>query len=249
MAEIKINDSFDEIFKDKNNILVVTAHPDDNEIICGGLVARLIDKGKKIRLIVTTTGGKGFQNRTDITEDEFAKLRFTEQINAGLELGISKDQNFNLGIPDGEMENSLSNIEKLVKHIREFKPDIIITHNPQDMINSFSEDIKWVNHRDHRNTAMTVLDAAYPYSRDRGFFPEHFSKHGLTPHQVGTFLFSDYFMNPKVSYFDITNYRSQKEASLRSHKNALGDEIDAFMEEGIMGDGKTYERLLLVKTD
>lgn len=246
---MKIQDSYSSIFKDKNNILVIMAHPDDNEIICGGIVARLIKDGKNVRLIVTTNGGKGFQNRTDTNEIEFAKVRFQEQLAAGLELGIPESQNFNLDIPDGEMENNLTNIEKIARHIREFKPDIVITHNPDDTINYFSEEIKWVNHRDHRQTAMTALDASYPYSRDRGYFPHHFSDHNLEPHSVSAFLFSDHYMNPKVSYFDVTDFRKQKESALLKHKNALGEEIEGFMEEGVMDDGRTYERLFFVDTD
>jgi len=65
---MEIKDSFNDIFGAKNRVMVVVAHPDDNEIICGGIVARLIAEGKQVRLVVMTTGGKGFQNRTDVTE-------------------------------------------------------------------------------------------------------------------------------------------------------------------------------------
>ena len=173
---MKITDSFNTVFGDKNRVLVVMAHPDDNEIICGGIVARLLAEGKKVRLVVMTNGGKGFQDRTDVTEQEFAKIRVNEQLSAGKELGLSEGDNFNLDVPDGELENTMENIGKVAFHIRQFKPDIIITQNPFDVINTFSNETHWVNHRDHRSTASIVLDAAYPYSRDRGFFPEHFSK-------------------------------------------------------------------------
>jgi len=107
-----IKDSYDDVFKDKKRVLVVMAHPDDNEIICGGIVARLLDDGKRVRLVVLTNGGKGFQDRTDVTEKEFAKIRVAEQFNAGVELGIPREEIFNLGIPDGEVEDTLENIEK-----------------------------------------------------------------------------------------------------------------------------------------
>lgn len=116
------------------------------------------------------------------------------------------------------------------------------------MINSFSEDVSWVNHRDHRHSAMTAVDAAYPYSRDRGFFPEHFAE-GLEPHNVSQFLFSDNYMNPAVRYFDITDHRAEKEEALKCHKNALGDDVSGFMDETVMEDGRSYERLFYVKVD
>ncbi len=243
-----MTDAFDQIFKDKSNILVVTAHPDDNEIICGGIVARLIDEGKKVRLVVMTTGGKGYQDRTDVTEEEFAEIRFKEQIAAGLELGIPETENFNLGIPDGENENSLENIKKLVFHIRQFKPDIIITHNPFDPINSFSEGTSWVNHRDHRATALNVLDAAYPYSRDRGFFPEQFTENNLTPHTVHELMFSDSYTYPDVLYFEITKYMDKKKKALLKHESALTPEAieEEFLQETNLEPGKNYERLKYV---
>ncbi len=240
----KITDSFEKVFGDKQNIMIVTAHPDDNEIICGGIVARLIAEKKNVRLIVMTNGGKGFQNRTDTDEIEFAKIRISEQIAAGRELGIKDENNINLNIKDGECENTLENIEKLVFHIREFKPEIIITHNPFDPINSFNKDIHWVNHRDHRNTASIVLDAVYPYSRDRGFFPKHFTQK-LEPHIVSELLFSDSYSYQDVKYFEITNFVDKKRKALHMHKNALSSEQieNEFLEEIKLTPTKSYERL------
>lgn len=242
---MSIKDSFEDIFQDKSKIMVVVAHPDDNEIICGGIVARLLDEGKKVRLVVMTNGGKGFQNRTDVTESEYAKIRIAEQKEAGKELGLSEDENFNLNISDGELENTIENIEKVVFHIRQFKPELIITQNPFDPINTFSEDVHWVNHRDHRNTASIVLDAVYPYSRDRGFFPEHFSKYNLEPHSVSELMFSDSYSYPDVLYFDITKYFNKKKKALLKHKNAFTAEVieEEFLEETRLELGKNYERL------
>lgn len=243
-----IKDSYDDIFSDKQRILVVMAHPDDNEIICGGTVARLLSDGKKVRVVVLTNGGKGFQNRTDVTEEKFAKTRIGEQYAAGARLGISKNENFNLGIPDGELENSLENIEKVVFHIRQFKPDIVITQNPFDSINKFDKKISWVNHRDHRHTALITIDAVYPYSRDRGFFPKQFSEGGLEPHEVNELLFSDSYTYPDVLYFDITQFIDKKRQALLEHKNAFSaDDIEEeFIEETKLERGKNFERLLHV---
>jgi LmbE family N-acetylglucosaminyl deacetylase len=242
---MNITDSFNKIFGEKNSVMVVMAHPDDNEIICGGIVARLIAEGKKVRLLVMTTGGKGFQDRTDVNEVQFAKIRYNEQIAAGKELGLLESDNFNIGVPDGELENTLENIEKVVFHIRQFKPEIIITQNPFDPINTFSEDIHWVNHRDHRATASIVLDASYPYSRDRGFFPEHFTKHNLTPHTVNELMFSDSYSYPDVLYFDITDYINKKKNALLKHVNAFSAETveTEFLEETKLLPNKHFERL------
>ena len=67
------------------------------------------------------------------------------------------------------------------------------------MLIEFSKESKWVNHRDHRNTAQLVMDAMYPYSRDRGFYPAQL-KHGLETHSVYKLLMADaYSFDDKVS--------------------------------------------------
>lgn len=243
----KIKDSFDKVFGNKQKVLVVFAHPDDNEIICGGVVARLIDEGKKVRVVTMTNGGKGMRNRTDINESQFAKIRVVESMRAGLELGLSREEMFNLNIPDGELEESIENIEKIVYHIRQFKPDIIITHNPEEHINTFSEDVHWVNHRDHRHTASMVLDAAYPYSRDTAFFP-HQLKAGLASHNVGQFLLSDSYIHPDAVRFEVSKYLDKRRKALEQHVNGfLEGEVDEYMEE-IQRDGGNFEILRYVTT-
>lgn len=239
-------DAFTKIFGSLSKVLVVLGHPDDNEIICGGTVARLLDSGKLVRLVVMTTGGKGFQDQKDMTEERFVTLRLKEQKKAGLELGLSESENYNLGIPDGELEPTVENIGKVVYHIRQFKPNIIITQNPFDINNKYSEDIRWVNHRDHRHTAEIVLDAVYPYSHDRGFFPEHFEE-GLEGHSVTKLLFSDAYSYPAVSYFDVTDYMAKKENALRAYSIFTEEEInEEFLEETKFGD-RNFERLYYVE--
>jgi LmbE family N-acetylglucosaminyl deacetylase len=243
-----MKDSFDKILGKINRVLVVMGHPDDCEIICGGTVARLMDEGKKVRIVAMTNGGKGMRDRTDVNEEQFAKIRIEEQFKAGLELGLKKSDMFNLGIPDGELENSVKNIEKIVYHIRQFKPEIIITHNPEEVINTFSKDVRWVNHRDHRHTALMVLDAAYPFSRDTAFFPEQL-KAGLKSHHVGQFLFSDYYTHPEVLAFEVSKYLDKRRRALEQHKNALSkEEMDSMMEE-IRRDGGSFELLRYVNVD
>src|SRR5690554_4264110 len=105
-----IKDSYEEIFEDVNSVLVVLAHPDDAEVTCGGLISRLTKDGKKVRLVVTTNGEKGMRDRDDISPEDFSKRRIQEQTDAGKILGISEEDNFNLEIPDGEVECTVENI-------------------------------------------------------------------------------------------------------------------------------------------
>lgn len=245
-----IKDSYSEIFQDVERVLVVMAHPDDAEVICGGLMARLASDNKTVRLVVSTNGGKGYQDRSDVTESEFAKLRFTEQVNAGLKLGVNENQNFNLDYPDGEMPSDLDAISKLTYHIRNFKPDLVITHNPNAYICSLNEEesFNWINHRDHRNTAIITLDAVYPYSRDKGFFKDQEVDNINQDNAVRKILVSDSFTDPKALYFGIEDFLVNKADALREHKNAINpDYIEDYIAETEKPDGKHYEVLRYFK--
>lgn len=228
---MKSTDSFDKIFKDVNKVLIVLAHPDDAEVVCGGTIPRLIANGKEIRLVVTTNGGKGSKDNL-ISEEELAEVRKNEQINSALSLGIKTDQIFNLNIADGEFEDSIENISKIVFHIRDFKPDIVITHNPDKSIIEFFERSTWVNHRDHRKTGQVTIDAVYPYSRDTNFFQDIPGSHTVTK-----LLVTDSYSEKTVS-IEITNFLEQKRKALSFHVNGIGlENVDSYIEEDKMENG------------
>jgi LmbE family N-acetylglucosaminyl deacetylase len=240
-------DSFDEVFANKQRVLVVTAHPDDNEVVCGGLVARLTASGKLVRLVVTTNGEKGTQARK-IDPKELAEKRLAEQEAAAKVLGIPPEQNFNLGIPDGELEASVENIKKIAFHIRDFKPDIVITHCPDEVINTFSskQGVRWVNHRDHRHTALITTDAVYPYARDRAFFPDQIAS-GLEGYEVTEMLMSDGYEHPLCVYFDVTDFIDKKREALQACPMAVpADHVQGYIDETKIGD-RYYEQLRYLK--
>lgn len=233
-----MEDSYDIVFGNKERILVVFAHPDDLEIFCGGTVARLIADGKMVRTIALTNGDKG-THALDIDSQEFAEIRIKSQICGELALGVPRDQIFNLNIGDGEVEDTIDNIEKIVRHIREFRPDIVITHEPTQFMHSFDDEIIWINHRDHRKTASLVFDAIYPYSRDRAFFPQHV-KEGLMGHEVHEILFSDAYRHRTAIGFNVAGYLDKKRKALECHREGgvfSEEEIEGYMTEGAAVNG------------
>lgn len=224
-------DSYHEVFSELNRILIVLAHPDDMEVTCGGLISRLTNENKKVRLVVTTNGGKGTKDKT-IDEKDFAASRLQEQLNGGEVLGIPKEENFNLNFPDGELESNIQTIEKIVFHIRDFKPDIVITHNPEDYIIKYYDKSTWINHKDHRNTAIATIDAVYPCSRDTNFFPDQLSEKGLTVHKVYKFLLTDSYTKPELKYFDIGSFTEKKKLALQQHASQFSPEdVDDYVDE------------------
>lgn len=222
---------------------MVLAHPDDNEVVCGGTVARLVAAGKAVRIVVATNGEKGTGD-SNIDPSAIATLRLAEQIRAGQELGVPTEECFNLGIPDGELDASVKNIEKVVYHIREFRPDIVITHNPHQVINTFSsaEGVRWVNHRDHRHTGLITTDALYPYSRDTAFFPDQLAA-GLKSHMVTEILYSDSHELPENVAVDVSDHIEQKRRALAACSSVIpAEHVNNYIDEIKIGD-KYFEQL------
>lgn len=216
ISNMKIKDSFNRIFGTKSRILVIMPHPDDTELYCGATVSRLIKSGKKVRVIKMTYGDKGCKDQ-DITKGEMTRVRKMEDWQAMKVLGIKDEDNIYLGLGDGEVEHDLPTIEKVVYQIRQFKPELIITTNPEDMIIRFDKDVNWVNHRDHRHTGRIAVDAAYPYARDLLFFPEQLKDKGLGFHACKEFLFTDVYNHPDLVYIDVTDYTQDRSNALAAH--------------------------------
>lgn len=216
-------DSYERVFKDKATVLVIMPHPDDTELYCGGTVSRLISNGVGVVAVKVTNGGKGNQ-QTKVAEKELSAQRREEDRQAASFLGIRMEDNYYLNVPDGEVEDSLEVIEKLAAIFRRYRPDLLITCNPEDIIIRFSEGVNWINHRDHRHTALAAIDAAYPYSRDRAFFP-----HQLENLQVGykpttEFILADYYNHPDLVYIDITDQFERKVTAWSCHRSAYTEE-------------------------
>ena len=241
---------FKQIFENKQKVMFVFSHPDDAEIYAGGTIARLVAEGKEVRVVKMTLGNKG-SRQEKITEHELMEIRKREDTASMQVLGIKPENNIYLLLNDGEVNNSMQTIEKLVKQIREFKPDLIVTHNPEDVFIRFNKNENWINHRDHRNTGLSVMDAAYPYSRDILFFPEHFSDEKLQSHTTVEYLLVDYYDHQDQIYIDITETLDAKVKALEQHSSQYSKEHAKSLSEYItkVESGRRYEMFRYVLAD
>lgn len=219
-----MKDLFAKIFENKKRVMCVFAHPDDLEVYAGGTVSRLIKNNIKVQSIKVTNGNRGSRDQREFSHESLSIARASEDKSAMQILGLKSEDSINLEINDGDVENSHHVISLIAKQIRIFKPDLIITHNPEDVIIKFSKGENWVNHRDHRNTGKSAVDAAYPYSRDLLFFPEHFQDPNAQSHTVSEFLFVDYYDHPDCVDFDITDFVDTKISALASHVSQFSKE-------------------------
>lgn len=244
-------DAYERIFADKKRILVVMAHPDDTELYAGGTLARLMADGKIVRSVKMTSGEKGSRDK-EISEAELKTTREQEDRKAMKLLGIADENNVYLDLGDGQIENTIENIGLVAKQIREFKPDIVITHNPEHVIIRFAEGENWVNHRDHINTALVTTYAAYPYSRDLNFFPEHLTDGKLSSHSVTEFLYVDYYDHPDMVTVEISDHLETRIKAHACHFSQYPDQTAREFADFFTtfeGTDKRYERFRYVAAD
>ncbi len=183
--------------------MVVTPHPDDAEIGCGGTIAKWVTQGTEVVYVLCTNGDKGSSD-LEMTSAKLATIREKEQSLAAQVLGIKEV--IYLRYPDGGLEDTSEFREQITNAIRTHRPDVVFCTDP------FKQ--TFYMHRDHRISGQVTLDSVFPYARDHLNYPEHLS-HGLMPHKVGDVLMwgTD---NPDT-YIDITDTLNQKINALKKH--------------------------------
>jgi LmbE family N-acetylglucosaminyl deacetylase len=138
--------------------LVIGAHPDDNEVGCGGSVAKLIQEGWEVTYIICTNGNKGSHD-LDMSPYHLSEIREQEQCNAAAVLGI-KHVIF-LRYNDGELEPNQALRAEMALYIRHFRPHRVFTHDPWR---------QYMLHPDHRAVGFAVIDGIVS-ARDHLYMP------------------------------------------------------------------------------
>jgi LmbE family N-acetylglucosaminyl deacetylase len=123
-------------------VLLFGAHPDDPEKV-GGTMAKFVALGHQVRLVSLTNGNVG---HFAMGGGPLAQRRYRETQCAGRAIGA---EYVVLDNDDGKLMPTLENREEVIRQIREFRADIVISPRPNDY------------HPDHRNTGQLVMDAAY----------------------------------------------------------------------------------------
>lgn len=191
----------------KAHVLVIAAHTDDAEFGVSGTVAKWIREGKDVVYVICTNGNKGTSD-IKLTPEQLVKMREQEQRAAAKLLGV-REVIF-LGYPDQGLEDTEEFRKDVVRWVRAFRPDIVVTPDPYR---------RYIWHRDHRICGQVTLDAVYPYARDHLAYPDLFAE-GLKPHKVKeVWCFASEDPN---QWSDITDTFDIKLAALRCHRSQLG---------------------------
>ena len=187
--------------------MVIMAHPDDAEFMCAGTVAKWCAEGWDVYYVLVTGGDKGTHDDT-MHPEKLAAIREEEQRAACRLLGVREC--IFLGYPDGFTSESAELRGQIVRLLRQYRPDVVITWD------AFRGTF---NHRDHRNVGQATMDAIYPIVRDRLFY-QHHEDDGLDSHQVNEVLLGG-AANPDYSV-DITEYWEKKVDAILCHTSQIG---------------------------
>ncbi len=133
-------------------ILVLSPHPDDDAIGCGGAILNHAVQGDQVSVIYLTSGEGGGHG---LPPTETARLRENEARAAAAVLGITSVEFWRL--PDGRVRSSQSFVSRLASTLQEVQPLLIYAPHSQEQ------------HPDHRATFRMLKRAMgelRPSSRD-----------------------------------------------------------------------------------
>ncbi len=123
-------------------VLVISPHPDDEAIGCGGTISKHVAEGDTVHVIFLTSGEKGGHG---LPEAATKTTREAEALRAAEILGTH--QNDFWREPDGDFKANKINVDRLIKKVEQLMPEIIYVPHSNEA------------HPDHRSAAKIVKKA------------------------------------------------------------------------------------------
>jgi LmbE family N-acetylglucosaminyl deacetylase len=174
---------------DTLKLMAVLAHPDDESLGSGGILAKYAAEGIETSLVTATRGERGWLG----DEGKYPGLealgrRREAEFRAAAEVLAIRSVDL-LGYLDGELDQAhpAEAVAKIVGHLRRVKPDVVVTFGPDGSY----------GHPDHiaisQLTTAAIIEAASTnslYYRD------------LAPHSVAKL----YFMAPTRNLLDVYQF-------------------------------------------
>lgn len=180
-------------------VMAIGAHPDDIEFGCGGSLLKHKEKGDELLFVIATRGEMG----SLCTESEtLAEIRSEEARLAAL--GFGAELVF-LNLKDGLCSFAEEDKVKLIKIIRNFRPEVCYIHGKQDL---------FPDHALIHNLSLSALTGASG---------SWYQVAGGLPHEVKEILGYEVW-NPFGSWgrvIDISETLEEKVAALEKHKSQL----------------------------
>lgn len=168
-------------------IMAVGAHLDDIELACGGTLAKAIEAGHHVKVVIMSQSGYTNYDGKVMRKNDDAVLEGTNALNA---LGIT-DIDI-LDFPTKDIPYESKTIDALDLRIAKFDPDVIFCHHPFD------------THQAHVGVSKSTISAAR--RKNTVFMYEPIAPSGRS-----------YIPFKPQMYVDISNVMEKKIKSLKLH--------------------------------
>ena len=199
--------SYEEVLEKAKKILCIQPHADDADFGAGGTIAKLTRKGCEVVYVILTDDRVG-TFKQDLWPERLAIIRVKEQERAAEILGVKRL--IWLNYRDSELYPSLELRGKLIRLIREIRPDVVMTNDPW---------LPYEAHPDHRYTGLMAAEAVL-FSPFPHVNPEHI-REGLKPFYVPHICF--FFTHRPNTYIDISETIDLKIKAILAHKTQIED--------------------------
>lgn len=182
------------------NILVISVHPDDETIGCGGTILKHKDNGDKVLWLILTSAETRYGYSYSQVMDEKKQVKSIEKA-----YGFDKVYNLKFGPAKINYDIFSNLINKISEIIYKIKPEVVYMINRSDA------------HTDHQIAAKAILSCTksfrYPFIKKILMY-ECLSETEIAPQ------FQENIFVPNV-FSDITNYMDKKLEILRMYKTEL----------------------------
>ena len=170
-------------------ILAVGAHLDDIEIACGGTLAKAVEAGHEVKVLIMSKSGYTNKEGKIQRSDDFAVIEGTNALHV---LGITDINILDFPTKDISFQSNVVNAIDVI--MSKYNPDVIFTHHPFD------------THQAHVGVSNATIAAAR--RKNTVFFYEPITPSGRS-----------YVAFKPQLYVDIESTLDKKIASLREHKS------------------------------
>ncbi|SEQ94641.1 bacillithiol biosynthesis deacetylase BshB1 [Pedobacter rhizosphaerae] len=179
----------------KLDILVIAVHPDDAELCCSGTILKHIALGKKVGIVDLTRGELGTRGTAETRDEEAA--------DAAKILGLHAREN--LRLRDGFFQNDEHSRLEVIKAIRKYQPEIILSNALHD------------RHPDHGRAGDLVNDSVFLSGLPK--IKTELSGEAQQAHRPRLLLqfIQDSYIQPDI-IVDITDHMDTKIKSIQAYK-------------------------------
>jgi len=176
------------------DILALSPHPDDVELCCGGLIAKMSGKGYRVGIVDLTRGELGTEGTGEI--------RMQEATNAAEILGVEIRENMDLG--DCKLSSGFDEAKRLADVIGQYRPSVLIAPYGDEQ------------HPDHA-ASRQLADKAVFFAKLKKIQTRH------EVHQVGMVVYYMLHESFDPSFVvDVTESYGKKLEAIKAYNSQMG---------------------------